>query len=102
MRDDAADLLALLVLLALVGESAGRAACCVLKLVVREGRGEETLAGEGERDALGVNGDPAAAPLLRYVSRRAGAAGRIEDDVTGIRTHEEATGYSTAVRLHDV
>ncbi len=43
-----------------------------------------------ERDAGSVDGDPAAAPLFGDVGGGAGAAGRIEDEITGIGGHEDA------------
>ena len=47
-------------------------------------------AGQGEGDAGGVDGDPAPAPLLGDVGGGAGAAGGVEDEITGVGGHEEA------------
>ena len=47
-------------------------------------------AGKGEGDAGGVDGDPAAAPLLGDVRGGAGAAGGVEDEVAGVGGHEDA------------
>ena len=64
VRHDAADFLALPVLFAGIDEAAGRAALRVFQLVVGVSRGEQALAGEGERYAGRINGDPATPPLL--------------------------------------
>ena len=44
-------------------------------------------AGQREGDAGGVDGDPAAAPLLGDVRGGAGAAGRVENEVAGVGGH---------------
>ena len=43
-----------------------------------------------KRDAGGVDGDPAPAPLLGDVGRGAGAAGWVEHKVAGIGGHQDA------------
>ena len=52
--------------------------------------GHQPRAGQRQGDAAGVDGDPAPAPLLGDVGRRAAAAGRVEDEVAGVGGHEEA------------
>ena len=47
-------------------------------------------AGQREGDAGGVDGDPAAAPLLGDVRGGAGAAGRVEHQVAGVGGHQDA------------
>ena len=47
-------------------------------------------AGQGEGDAGGVDGDPAAAPLFGDVCGGAGATGGVEHEVAGVGVHEDA------------
>ena len=47
-------------------------------------------AGEGQRDAGGIDGDPATTPLLGDVGGGARAAGRVKDEVAGVGGHEDA------------
>ena len=54
-------------------------------------RGHQARARQRQGDAAGVAGDPAPAPLLGDVGRRAAAAGRVEHQVAGVGGHEEAT-----------
>src|SRR5260370_30029025 len=61
------------------------------EFVVVEGGAHEAVFGEGGGDAGGVAGDPAAAPLLGDECGGARATGGIEDEVTGIGGHENAT-----------
>ena len=89
-RDQAADLLALPVLLALVDEAAGRAAARLLQFVPGEGGGQEPLPGQGQRDPGGVAGDPAPAPLLGHIGRGPRAAGGVEDQIAGVGGHQDA------------
>ena len=58
--------------------------------VVGIARAHDARAGQRERHARGVDSDPAAAPLLGDVGRRAGAAGGIEHEVAGVGRHEDA------------
>ena len=58
--------------------------------VVGEAGGHEAGAGQGQGDAGRVDGDPPPAPLLRDVGRRAAAARRVENEVAGVRRHQEA------------
>jgi hypothetical protein len=51
-------------------------------------RPHDSGTGERERHPRGVDRDPTTPPLLRDSSCRAGAAGRIEDEVTRISGHE--------------
>ena len=55
VRDNAANFLALLVLLAFVDEPAGRAAMLVLQLVPGKGGGQEPLPSQRQRHAAGVD-----------------------------------------------
>ena len=64
MRDDAADLLALLVLFARVDKAAGGASVFVAQLEPRESGGEEPLTCKRERNTRGIDRDPAPSPLL--------------------------------------
>ncbi len=48
-------------------------------------------AGKRQRNAGGINGDPAAAPLLGDVSGCAGTTGGVEDEVSGVSRHEDTT-----------
>ena len=60
------------------------------EIVVVEDGGHEPLFGEGYRNAGGVAGDPAPAPLLGDISGGSGTAGGVEDEVAGVGGHEEA------------
>ena len=62
----------------------------VFQFVPGKGRGQQALASQGERHTAGINGDPAPAPLLGDVGRRAAAAGRVEHEVAGVGGHEDA------------
>ena len=66
------------------------AVAAVGKQVVGIASAHDAGAGECEGDAGGIDGDPAAAPLLGDVRGGAGAAGGIEDEVAGIGGHEDA------------
>jgi hypothetical protein len=50
----------------------------------------------------GINGDPAAAPLLGDVGGGAGTARRVQHEVAGIGGHEEASLDSTRSCLNDI
>jgi len=65
-------------------------------------RAHEAGAGQGERDARGVDGDPAAAPLLRDRGGGARAAGGVEDQVARVGGHEEAALDRLYPALHNV
>ncbi len=58
--------------------------------VVRVLRGHQARASEGERDAAGVDRDPASAPLLGDVGGRAGSARWVEHEVAGVGRHQQA------------
>ena len=75
---DAADFLTLLVLLSLVDKPTSRSSLLVLQIVIVEGGGEESLAGQGQRHAAGVAGDPTPSPLLGHSRRRPAPACRVE------------------------
>ena len=69
--------------------------------VVVAGRHQPRL-GQRDRDARGVAGDPAAAPLLSNEGRGTGTAGGIEDEVAGVGGHEEATLHRHRARLNHI
>ena len=53
-------------------------------------RRHQPRASERQRDAAGVDRDPAAAPLLGDIGGGAGAAGGIEHKVAGVGGHQDA------------
>ena len=54
-------------------------------------------------DAGGVDGDPAAPPLLGDVRRGAGAAGGVQEEVAGVGGHQDATLWNKPLScLHDI
>ena len=61
-------------------------------------------AGTGQRQghAGGVDGDPAAAPLLGDIGGGAGAAGRVEHEVAGVGGHQDTTLNHLGIRLNDI
>ncbi len=59
--------------------------------VIGIARAHQPSARERERDTRGVDRDPAAAPLLGDIGRRARTAGRIKHKVTGVCRHQDAT-----------
>ena len=63
------------------------AVAAVGEQVVGVASAHDAGAGEREGDAGGVDGDPAAAPLLGDVCGSAGAAGGVEDEVAGVSGH---------------
>ena len=58
--------------------------------VVRIASAHDAGAGQRERDAGSVDGDPAAAPLLGDVGRGARAAGGVENEIAGVGGHQDA------------
>ena len=46
--------------------------------------------GQRQRDARGVDGDPATAPLFGDGGGGAGTTGRVEDEVAGVGSHQDA------------
>ena len=62
--------------------------------VVRIARTHDAGASQCQRHTRGVDGDPAAAPLLGDVGRGARAAGGVKHEVAGIGGHEDATFYN--------
>jgi len=70
--------------------------------VVRVLGRHQARAREGEGDAAGVDRDPAATPLLGDVGGGAGAAGRVQHEVTGVRGHEKAALNDLRRCLHRV
>ena len=70
--------------------------------VPRIARPHDAGAGERQGDAGGVDGDPAAAPLLGDVGGGAGATGRVEDEITGVGRHQDAALDDTSSCLYNV
>ena len=66
------------------------AVLAVGKQVIRIAGAHDAGASERERNARGVDGDPAAAPLFGDIGGGAGAAGGIEDEVARIGRHQNA------------
>ena len=58
--------------------------------------------GQGQRNAGGVDGDPATAPLFGDIGGGAGAAGGIKDEVAGIGGHEDAALNDLRICLDDI
>ena len=59
-------------------------------------------AGESQRDTGGIDGDPAAAPLLGDVGGCAGTAGWVDNEVAGVGGHEDAAFDDLCVRLDNI
>src|SRR5262249_23469038 len=57
---------------------------------------------KGEGDAGGADGDPAPAPLLGDIGRGTGAAGGIEDEISGVGGHENTVLNCIYIGLNDV
>ena len=80
----------------------GAALAAVGEQVIGVAGGHDPGAREGEGDAGGVDGDPAPAPLLGDSGGSARAAGRIEDEVTGVGGHEDAAFEYCRRCLNDI
>ena len=65
-------------------------------------RAHDPGAGQRQRHAGGVDGDPAPAPLLGDEGGGAGAAGRVEHEVAGVGGHEEAAFDDLRARLNHI
>ena len=89
-RHQAADFLALAVLFALIKKSTRRALRRGFEGIPREGRGEQPLPCQRQWHAGGIAGNPAAAPLLGDVGRRAGTADNVHDQIAGVGGHQKA------------
>ena len=76
------------------------AVAAVSEQVVGIAGAHDAGAGEREGDARGVDGDPAAAPLLGDVRGGAGAAGGVEDEVAGVGGHQDAA-FNNFIRSLD-
>ena len=70
--------------------------------VIRVARGHDPGVRERQRDARGVDGDPAPAPLLGHVGRRAGTAGGVQNEIAGVGGHEDAAFDDLGARLNNV
>src|SRR5690606_18009359 len=70
--------------------------------VVRVARAHDAGASERQRDAAGVDGDPATAPLFGDVGGGAGAAGGVEDEVAGGGCHQNASFDHRRSRLYHI
>ena len=55
-----------------------------------------------ERHAGGVDGDPAPAPLLGDIGRRAGTAGRVQHEVAGVCGHQDTAFDNFAGSLNNI
>jgi hypothetical protein len=86
----------------LVFEAAGGTAFGVFEFVVVELCSHQPLAGDGERYAAGIAGDPAPPPLLGAVGGGAGAAGGVEDQVARVGGHQNAALDDFGVGLDGV
>ena len=79
----------------------GAAFAAVGEKIPRIARRHQARAGERQRDAAGVDGDPAPTPLLGDIGGGAGAAGGVEHEVAGsvaIRMQRSIT----LVRLNNI
>ena len=90
-QDFAGDFLLLAPALRAVGEE-----------IIGIARAHQARAGERERDARRVDGDPAPAPLLGDIGGRAGATGRVEHEVAGVGGHEDAAFDNRRRCLDDI
>ena len=70
--------------------------------VVRVLGGHQARSGESERDAAGIDRDPAPPPLLGDVRCRAGATGRVEHQIARVSGHQNATLDYPRCGLDDV
>src|SRR2546425_6666502 len=91
MRDNASDLIAGAISLAPVNESARGTLSFIPEFEVRENRSEEPLAGECQRHAARVDGNPASTPRFRNVRCCPASASRVENQVAWIRGQQEAS-----------
>ena len=69
----------------------GTAVAAVGKQIPGIPRRHQTCAGQRQCDAASVDGDPAAAPLLRYERGAARAACGVKHEIAGIRGHQYTT-----------
>ena len=69
--------------------------------VIKAG-GHQALLGQGDGDARGVTGDPAAAPFFGDVGGGARSAGRVKYQVAGIGGHEHAALNNLYCRLNNI
>ena len=70
--------------------------------IPRIARRHQARAGERQRDAAGVDRDPAPAPLLGDIGGGARAAGRIEHEVAGVGGHQDAALDDLRGCLNDI
>ena len=70
--------------------------------VVRVARAHDPRTGKSQRYSGGVDGDPAAAPLLSDVGSSFGPARRVKHEVTGIGCHQDASLHHGLGRLDHV
>ena len=70
--------------------------------VVRLARAHDPGAGKCQRYSGGVDGNPAAAPLLGDVGGGAGPAGRVEHQIPGVGSHEDAALDYNRRRFYDI
>ena len=65
-------------------------------------RAHDARTRQSQGHARGIDGDPAAAPLLGHIGRGAGTAGGVQHQITGIGGHEDATFDDFRVCLNDI
>lgn len=54
-------------------------------------RAHDARTRQSQGHARGIDGDPAASPLLGHIGRGAGTAGGVQHQITGIGGHEDTT-----------
>ena len=102
VRHDAADFLSLAVGFTQIYKAAGGAAFRLFQPEVIERSGKQPLPRQRHRHPRRIACYPAPPQLLGAPSRSSGAAGRIEDEIARIGSHQQATLYDLGVRLHDI
>ncbi len=78
------------------------AVAAVGEQVIGVARTHDAGAGQRQRDARGVDRDPAAAPLFGDGGGGAGTTGRVEYEVAGVSGHEDAALNELCPRLHHI
>ena len=75
----------------LVDKAAAHTLFWMGQVVIVKGRRHQTLLRQSNRHTGSIAGDPAAAPLLGYISSGTAAAGNVQNQVTGIGGHQYTT-----------
>ena len=76
----------------LIDKSAAHPLFLMGQFVVIKGGRHQTLLRQCDGHTGSITGDPAAAPLLGYISGGTAAAGNIQNKIAGICGHEHTTG----------